>query len=97
MALGCTVRELLARCTGAELTEWLAYYSLEPFGEERADLRAGIVASTIARANGSKSAKPSDFMPKFEEQDPEDMKRVLERVTHVCERRQAGDTPGRHH
>jgi hypothetical protein len=31
-----------------ELAEWAAYYQCEPFGEERADLRAGIVASVIA-------------------------------------------------
>ena len=42
---------------------------MEPRGEERADLRAGIVASTIANANRDpKKGKPfkaEDFMPKF--------------------------------
>ena len=35
-------------------------------------MRAGIVASTIANANrkkGTKAFKPSDFMPKFEQQE----------------------------
>lgn len=50
---------------------WRQYYQLEPFGEERADLRAGIVASTIANVNRdtkrrSKPFAPSDFMPDFD-------------------------------
>ena len=68
MALGCTVRELLHGIESKELAEWQAYYNLEPWGEERADLRAGIVASTIAnvfRGKGSPPKKPKDFMPDF--------------------------------
>ena len=49
-----------------ELGEWIAFYGIEPFGEERADLRAGIVASTVVNANRGKKgrpSKPTDFMP----------------------------------
>ena len=38
---------------------------MEPFGPERQDLHAGIIASTIANANSKKRFKPKDFMPKF--------------------------------
>ncbi len=40
---------------------------MEPFGEERADLRAGIIASTIANsaAHSPGGFKPADFMPTF--------------------------------
>lgn len=44
----------------------MAYYNLEPFGEERADLRSGIVAAILVNANskkGARTAKPLDFMP----------------------------------
>lgn len=48
---------------------WVAYSTLEPFGEVRADLRAGIVASAIVNVHrGKKSdpvSKPTDFMPDF--------------------------------
>jgi hypothetical protein len=44
--------------------ELMAYYMLEPWGEERSDLRAGIIASTMANVMGNKS-KPADFMPDF--------------------------------
>lgn len=49
----------------------MAYYELEPFGEERADLRSGIVASTVANAHRDpkrrrKPFRPLDFMPRFD-------------------------------
>lgn len=79
MALGRPdVDGLLGELSSSQLAEWLAFYQLEPWGEERADLRAGIVASTIANANRSQKQKkpytPEDFMPRFdgEEEDPEE-------------------------
>ena len=58
----------MARCDSREFAEWLAYYELEPWGEERADLRAGIVASTIANVHRGKGKafQPGDFMPDFD-------------------------------
>lgn len=71
MALGRhDVDGLLAEMSSSQLAEWIAFYQLEPWGEERADLRAGIVASTIANVNRSqkqkKPYKPDDFMPRFD-------------------------------
>ncbi len=68
--MGVSVDYLLKNISSRELTEWMVYYEIEPFGEERADLRSGIIASTIANVNrgkGGKAYKPSDFIPKFEE------------------------------
>lgn len=65
------VRDLLARIGSDELTEWMAFYQLEPFGDFRADMRSGIVAATIANANRSSDAdpfRPDDFMPFVEKQ-----------------------------
>jgi len=50
----------------------MAYEMVDPFGEYRDDLRAGIVASTIANANrpkGKRAYKPEDFMPRFADQE----------------------------
>jgi hypothetical protein len=48
---------------------WIEYAKVEPFGEERADLRAGIIAATVAncmaRGKGKPAFRPSQFMPKF--------------------------------
>lgn len=66
MALGKTVGQLSEEISDKELHEWMAFYRLEPFGDERADLRAGIIASTVANANRGKRGpvrKPTDFMP----------------------------------
>jgi hypothetical protein len=69
---------LLGELSSSQLAEWLAYFQLEPFGEERDDLRMGIVASTIANVNRSPKRKkpyePRDFMPQFDEDedDPEE-------------------------
>ena len=52
--------------SSGEMTEWMAFDSIEPFGEQRADLRAGIIASTVANysMNRPKSpVRPADFMP----------------------------------
>ena len=61
-----TVAELLERLDARELADWMAYSQIEPFGEERADFRAGIIAAVIAnvnRAENAPPAEPEDFMP----------------------------------
>ena len=78
-----TVREMLARIDSKELSEWMAYYELNPFGAVRDDLQAGIIASTIANVNRGKNDKsftPSDFMPYMDkpEQSEGDMQAVMD-------------------
>lgn len=65
-----TVAELLARVSSRELSEWMAYAQIEPFGEERADLRAGVVAATVANTARDPKKRPrpfraDEFMPQF--------------------------------
>lgn len=60
------VRELLARTTSRELTEWQAYERMTgPLDARlRGDISAGIIAATVANSNGAKKkARPSDFLP----------------------------------
>lgn len=61
---------MLARISSRLLSEWMAYAALEPFGEARADLRMGILASVIANTQRDPKKKrepwrPEDFMPRF--------------------------------
>lgn len=76
-----TVREMLARIDSRELAEWMAYYMVDPFGTERADLQAGIIACTIANSNSGKGKafQPQDFMPYSNKsnQSVDDMKALL--------------------
>ena len=57
----------IQECTDSdEFAEWLAFQSIDPASEERADLRAGIIASVIANMmpnKGNRVLSPVDFMP----------------------------------
>ena len=66
-----TVRELENRMSSRELSEWMAYSSIEPFGEYREDYRAGLIAATIANCAGAgkkKALQPTDFIPIFQQE-----------------------------
>lgn len=60
---------MLDGLTAEQFIRWMAYARLEPFGEERADLRSAIIAVTMAnawRGKGSRAFKIEDFMPEFD-------------------------------
>ena len=57
---------MLASMSSRQLREWIEFSKLEPFGELHADLRAGIIAATIANSQRAKTQAPlgpQDFMP----------------------------------
>ncbi len=61
---------LAAELTSAEFSEWIAFYSIEPFGSQADDLRAGVVAAVTAntvRSKGQKAARPADFFHSLRE------------------------------
>ena len=63
---GCASRrEFYERLTWRELRELEIAYGLEPWGETRADLRAGIIASASVAPHVRRGSnpKPIDFMP----------------------------------
>jgi len=56
--------------SSADIAEAMAFERLEPFGEYRDDMRAALIASTIANCNRSPKSKPfslADFMLDFRE------------------------------
>ena len=57
-------RLMLAAMTSRELTELLSFHAIEPLGEERADLRSAIVASTLANVNRDSKRHPQPYRPK---------------------------------
>jgi hypothetical protein len=64
--LGMSVARCQDEVSSSEFGEWIAYYSLEPFGDRLADLRMGTVASVLANVNRGKNSpvfKPHDFIP----------------------------------
>ena len=69
-----------------ELSEWMAFFSLEPWGTEVEDWRAAMIAATVA--NGYRDPKrrrkpyePKDFMPRYEV--PEAKEQTVEEQTHI--------------
>lgn len=59
---------MLEEMSWSQFLGWCAYYRIDPWGPERADLRAGIIASVIANVNrdSKKRARPfsaTDYMP----------------------------------
>lgn len=78
--MGMSVKRLLTEFDSHELAEWMAYYKLEPWGEERADIRAAIVARTVASQWAKEPPELEAFMPFREQDEPQtfdEMKRVL--------------------
>src|SRR5690554_3321002 len=81
-----TVKEMLTRMDSRELTEWAAFFALEPWGTETEDWRAGLVSASIANANRDprdtpQPYQPRDFMPRRkiqEEQDEQSHETVLD-------------------
>lgn len=56
---------MLASIPYTQFQEWQAYSLIEPWGQDRADLRAAMVASVTANAAGAKT-EMKDFMPDYE-------------------------------
>ncbi len=52
-----------AEISSAEFTEWMAYYQLEPFGEQIADMRHGIACALLANVNRNADNKPEPYKP----------------------------------
>ena len=86
LALGYRHPDVMLReLTALQYAEWVMYYQVDPFGEQRADLRAGIIASTMSnrwRVKHEQSVQPIDFMPfaKSQEQTPEEIKLHLRSI-----------------
>ena len=64
-----SVRRAQQEIDAVEFAGWMAFYAIEPWGESRADLRMGILASVQANIWRGKDSQPfgaSDFIPDFD-------------------------------
>jgi len=78
---GCPLREAKARITEAEFTQWIAFYSLEPWGCEAEDERAGKIAAMVHNSAGRVATRLLEWRDCFQraavssrEQSPEDIR-----------------------
>lgn len=73
--------------TAKQFREWEAYYELEPFGEERADIRSAQICQMLANVNRGKNQQPyklGDFLLKFDDdrqQRPQTVQEKLNAMT----------------
>jgi len=83
IVFGMPDEELARRLTSKAFTRWKAYARLRPFGNEAADLRAGIVASVIS------GKRPIDHMqvvrelnniPKIHRASPEELREKAKQI-----------------
>lgn len=84
-----SVRRAQAEIDSREFTEWMAYATLQPFGDERADLRMALtdclIANGLRALGGTTKGDPfklEDFMPFIEKQPKrkEDLASKLRRI-----------------
>ena len=60
---------MLSRISSRELTEWQAFYAVEPWAGDAPYYGSAIVAATVAnslRNPKTKAFKPETFIPRFE-------------------------------
>ncbi len=78
---------MLANMSSRLFLEWIAYDRVEPFGPWREDIRAGIVASTVANVNRSKKTDaytPNDFVPEFKMKEINSSVSMLDKVQMIA-------------
>ncbi len=77
----------MERIDSRELTEWMAYYRLEPFGADRLELMIAQLTAIVVnalRSKGTSPRKPEDFIPKFaEDSDDAEEARVQKMIFHM--------------
>jgi hypothetical protein len=90
------VAELLARTSSAELTEWMAYEKITgPLGGGRDDIHMAVLASVIAntaRGKRGRTARPKDFLPKWDTDRRMDWREMLAAVKQINRRMGGSDT-----
>jgi hypothetical protein len=87
LAIGWPVPLLRKIMTARDIAEAMAYDRINPFGEERADYRAGVIASTVVNVNKTcrdSFCDPSDFMPDFsKKKESKDMEKLHSKILGV--------------
>ena len=68
--MGCSVEEIGKRISSKEMTEWIAFFKLEPFGGHADDARFARLQCLLANIHRdpkkSRVFRPNQFMPDYE-------------------------------
>lgn len=81
--------------TSSELSEWMAYDRIEPIGDIRGDIQAGVIASTLSNLMGKRrdgrASEPYDFLPFIERKKPNMAKLFKAQMAHKVVKKNADD------
>ena len=55
------VDQMLRNMSSQQLSEWMAFYELEPFGEDREEARIGQVVQVLANANRDSKKRKTPY------------------------------------
>ena len=93
-----TVGELLERISSQEMSEWMAFYELEPFGavrQDRAELLLGQQLQLVANVNRdpkrSRAFALEDVMPWYKAQRPRQTVKEQLAIVEALNRQFGGD------
>lgn len=83
-----SVAQLKATLPASEVAYWFALYELDPWGEQRADLRQAYTTTVIANSMGGGKTKPLDFMPYLQgekkRQTPQEQETIIRRFANAA-------------
>ena len=73
---------VLSGLTVPQLCEWMAYYQINPFGQDHTDFLIAQLTALLRNVNrqqGTEASKPSDFLPLYkpQQQDWQEMFAVI--------------------
>lgn len=86
---------MLRRISARQMTEWMAFEQIDPFGEKRADYRAASIVQIIANVNRDTKKRPKpykieEFLLKFERdarapkrQTPQEQSRAMRQIFEI--------------
>ena len=81
-----TVAELLGRISSRELSEWIEFYKLEPFGYDVEMFGSAQVSATLVNINrkkGTKAVSAKDFYPKIDEDTEAELQGAMSFVSSI--------------
>ena len=82
---------MLVRVSSAELSEWMAYDSIDPIGNDRGELQAGIssmaVMSSVGAKNNGRSYTPQDFMAYLDKKEPNQVQKFRAQMQHLVKKK----------
>ena len=67
-----------------ELSEWMAFHNIEPFGDEWRQTALVTMWIALQATQGKQKVKLEDFMPVVKRHDPENDKRAFEKLAAIA-------------